>query len=265
MVQRITISAAQLKEGVIWLSDDQQHYLCRVLRLPAGAKFIAQNGEGRQWLAQLAEADVREKSVKKSASEAKSNRTAALPSQAQILSELAATALHAAPIRLVAALPKGNSFDEVVRQTTELGVTHIYPVISDRTLLKPSDNKLVRWRRIATEASEQSERGTVPAIFPPERFSTLLTHADWEGHRYICAARQQSPHLLSQLQIDLMSGESPAVNLMVGPEGGWTSAEITDAIALEYKVVALGSVILRAVTAPVTALSLIAAVRELLT
>ncbi|MEL7140848.1 MAG: 16S rRNA (uracil(1498)-N(3))-methyltransferase [Cyanobacteria bacterium J06554_3] len=261
MVQRITISAAQLKEGAIWLRDDQQHYLCRVLRLSAGAKFIAQDGEGRQWLAQLAEASGNEIS----ASEASRNRTAALPSQAQILNELATTAVHSAPIRLVAALPKGNSFDEVVRQTTELGVTHIYPVISDRTLLKPSDNKLVRWRRIATEASEQSERGTVPTIFPPERFRTLLTHADWGGHRYICAARQQSPHLLSQLQIDLMSGESPAVNLMVGPEGGWTSAEITDAIALEYKVVTLGPAILRAVTAPVTALSLIAAVRELLT
>ncbi|MEO1391272.1 MAG: RsmE family RNA methyltransferase, partial [Cyanobacteria bacterium J06634_6] len=130
------------------LCDELQHYLCRVLRLSAGAKFIAQDGEGRQWLAQLAEASGNEIS----ASEASRNRTAALPSQAQILNELATTAVHSAPIRLVAALPKGNSFDEVVRQTTELGVTHIYPVISDRTLLKPSDNKLVRWRRIATEA-----------------------------------------------------------------------------------------------------------------
>lgn len=262
MVQRITIDAAQLKEGTIWLRDDQQHYLCRVLRLSAGAKFIAQDGEGCQWLARLSEASVCETRSRETRG---NNAAALLPSQAQVLNEIVATTLNTAPIRLIAALPKGNSFDEVVRQTTELGVTHIYPVISDRTILKPSDNKLARWRRIATEASEQSERGTVPTISPPERFRTLLTHADWEGHRYICAARQQSPHLLSQLQIDLMPGESLPVNLMVGPEGGWTSAEITDAIALEYKVVALGPVILRAVTAPVTALSLIAAVRELLT
>lgn len=249
MVQRITIKPSQHQGMQIALESDQVHYLHRVLRLQAGDRFIAQDGKGQQWLAalnaSLTEADV-----------------------VEVLST-AEKPLSTAPLRLVAALPKGNSFDQVVRQATELGVTHIYPVMSDRSLLKPSKNKLARWQRIAAEASEQSERITVPDIFEPIGFSTLLNSTDFAqiaSHDlcYLCATRQDSPHLLSKIQIDLMSGDSLGVILMVGPEGGWTSNEITDAIASGCKVVSLGSVILRSVTASITALSLVAAARELL-
>ncbi|MEL6900580.1 MAG: 16S rRNA (uracil(1498)-N(3))-methyltransferase [Cyanobacteria bacterium J06606_4] len=243
MVQRLTIEASQRQGETITLRQEQTHYLCRVLRLRSGDRFIAQDGQGQQWLAAIGPS----------------------LSQADIIETVATThAPPAAPIRLLAALPKGNSFDQVVRQTTELGVTHICPIISDRTLLKPSDNKLSRWRRIAQEASEQSERVTVPEISPPVDFQAALTLFDKQSLRYLCATRQSAPHLLQKIQIDLISGDLRAINFMVGPEGGWTSTEITDAISAGYKVVSLGTVILRAVTAPVTALSLITAARELL-
>ncbi len=268
MVQRITIGSDQLQgTSLIVLQADQVHYLVRVLRLKAGDRFIAQNGQGEQWLAALSEQ----------------------AHQAQILETLSLRPQLAPPLRLIAALPKGNSFDQVVRQTTELGVTHIYPVMSDRTLLKPKGNKLERWQRIAQEASEQSERGTVPEIFEPVSFITLITQPPWEGPlkenpekhpeeqqlkqnnlelRYLCAARAQSPHLLSHLlthqSTHLTSADVHSVVLAIGPEGGWTSHEITVATQQGYKVVSLGTAILRAVTAPITALSLVAAARELL-
>ncbi|MEL6159775.1 MAG: 16S rRNA (uracil(1498)-N(3))-methyltransferase [Cyanobacteria bacterium J06623_5] len=243
MVQRLTIDVSQHQGETITLRREQTHYLCRVLRLRPGDRFIAQDGQGHQWLAAIG------KSL----------------AQAHIVETMTATTEpHAGPLRLLVALPKGNSFDQVVRQTTELGITHICPIISDRTLIKPSDNKLARWRRIAQEASEQSERVTVPEILPPVDFQTALTLFDEKALRYICATRQSAPHLLQKIQIDLTSEYLPGVNFMVGPEGGWTSTEITDAITAGYKVVSLGTVILRAVTAPVTALSLITAARELL-
>jgi len=244
MVQRITISASQRKENLFYLEAEQVHYLRRVLRLTTGDRVIAQDGLGSQWLVALSEQ----------------------PGQAEIV-ETIATAQQSssvAPLRLIAALPKGNGFDQVVRQATELGVSHIHPVISDRTLLKPKGNKLERWRRISQEASEQSERITVPKIFSPVDLNVCLEQANWEGLRYICATRQHSPHLLAELQADLTSENLLGVSLMVGPEGGWTADEITVAIRKGYKVVTLGSAILRAVTASVTALSLVAAARELL-
>lgn len=241
-VQRITISADQRQAGLLTLAADQRHYLLRVLRLRAGDRFIAQDGQGQQWLAALTEQ----------------------PDQADILEALIARA-PTAPLRLIAALPKGNGFDQVVRQTTELGVTHIYPVLSDRTLLKPSASKLTRWRRIAQEAAEQSEQVSVPEIFDPIDFRQCLAQVDSEGLRYLCAARTDCPHLLAHLQTHLTSSApSLAVTLAIGPEGGWTAAEITDATAQGYEVVSLGAAVLRAVTAPITALSLITAARELL-
>ncbi len=242
MVQRITIDADQRQEESLSLRPDQAHYLRRVLRLNAGDRFIAQDGR-EQWLATLSDCTDRAHLIE----------VIAPPS--------AKTAL---PIRLAAALPKGNSFDQVVRQATELGVTHIYPVLSDRTLLRPSSNKLDRWQRIAQEASEQSERITVPEILSPIDFQQLIIQSDWEGIRYICAARQDSPHLLPKIQSDLMSVDLPDVTLLIGPEGGWTSVEITVATENGYQIVSLGPAILRAVTASVTALSLVAAARDLL-
>lgn len=263
MVQRVTIKAQQCQGKFINLEKDQIHYLTRVLRLGAGDRFIAQDGLGHQWVAVLTKQ----------------------PNQADIIEAVhAPDTQRVAPLRLIAALPKGNSFDQVVRQTTELGVTHLYPVLSDRTLLRPSDRKLARWQRIAQEASEQSERITVPEVFPPIAFQQCLKQIAREGGqstaqtdppnsnelRYICVARRdkQTPHLLAQLIAQktkhLAPADSPGVTLAVGPEGGWTSQEITDAITESYETVSLGSVILRSVTAPITALSLVIATREAL-
>ncbi len=276
MVQRITIEQQQYHPivnssppaALIHLDSDQVHYLLRVLRLKTGDRFIAQNGQGQQWLAALAE---------------QNNR-------AQVIESLSNDPLSTAPVQLIAALPKGNSFDQVVRQATELGVTHIYPVLSDRTLLKPSANKLARWRRIAQEASEQSERITVPEVFDPNQFETCLKQVQHSAQneksnqfplKYICVARNKfsspaisatdscdRPHLLAHLLTHQRAQPAPenlpSIVIAVGPEGGWTQREIAVAISYQYKTVALGSVILRAVTAPITALSLVAAARELL-
>ena len=242
MVQRITVTGNQLTETRLVLTSDQSHYLRRVLRLNSGDRFIAQDGSGRQWLAVLGEQI----------------------DQAHITTTISAACSTTSPLRLAAALPKGNSFDQVVRQATELGVTHIYPLLSDRTLLKPSASRLVRWHRIAQEAAEQSERATTPEIFSPLTLPQFVIQSNWSGTRYICAARQASCHLLSRIQHDLVSVDSRDVTLLIGPEGGWTSAEITVATENGYVIVSLGSAILRAVTASVTALSLVNAARELL-
>jgi 16S rRNA (uracil1498-N3)-methyltransferase len=243
MVQRITINPQQCVGSVLRLKADQMHYLCRVLRLRAGDRFIAQDGQGQQWLAALSDQLDR----------------------AQVIEQMQSSSAVQLPLRLIAALPKGNSFDQVVRQSTELGVTHIYPVMSDRSLLQPSSHKLTRWQRIAQEAAEQSERVSVPEIFTPTDFRACLSQISLKtDFCYLCAARTESPHLLKQLLADLASASSRGVTLAIGPEGGWTSDEIAVAFKCGYEVVSLGSVILRSATAPVAALSLVTAARELL-
>jgi 16S rRNA (uracil1498-N3)-methyltransferase len=133
------------------------------------------------------------------------------------------------------------------------------PVISDRTLLHPSPRKLERWRRIAQEAAEQAEREIVPEIIEPTDFSAALKAANETNcHGYLAVARQEAPHLLTCLS----PLPDSAIAIATGPEGGWTPAEIEAAIAVGFTPISLGRRVLRAVTAPITALSITAAAIE---
>ncbi|MBE9008048.1 16S rRNA (uracil(1498)-N(3))-methyltransferase [Fortiea sp. LEGE XX443] len=235
--QRIAIAPSQLQQSQILLTPQQLHYLGRVLRLRDGDRFIAMDGLGKWWLAQLT------------------------GEQAQILETLSVETELPVTITLMVALPKGNGFDEVVRCCTELGVTCIVPVISDRTLLNPSLQKLERWRRIAAEAAEQSERAFVPTILEPVAFNTALLSTA-SPQKYICEGRGNYPHFSNCLPNKEQITNDQGLIIATGPEGGWTEKEIENAIAANFQPVSLGRRILRAVTAPIVALSLVTAACE---
>ncbi len=234
-MQRIAIATSQLQDQQILLTDEQYHYLSRVLRLKAGDRFIAMDGVGTWWLAALEEAQ-----------------------SAQIIEQIAVQTELPVTITLMAALPKGNGFDDVVRYCTELGVSKIVPIISDRTLLHPSSQKLERWRRIAGETAEQSERAIVPTISEPVTCAEAISSIT-AIYRYLCVARGSNMHLKTAI-----SAVPPASEIVIaiGPEGGWTTAEIEKANCANFQNVSLGKRILRAVTAPIVALSVIAATFE---
>lgn len=249
-LQRIAIAPSQKQQEQIILTAEQQHYLCRVLRLGDGDRFIAMNGKGQWWLTEIT------------------------GTQAKVLEKLEIENQELpTPITLISALPK-NGFDEVVRCCTELGVTCIAPVISKRTLLKPSPQKLQRWQKIAQEAAEQSERAFVPEVLEPVSFNLSLSSLpDWQNfvtqqQRYICTARSESLHLLTSLSQQKYiddNQKSSHIWIATGPEGGWTDKEIDLAIETGFEAVSLGKRVLRSVTAPIVALSVIAGVSESIT
>jgi 16S rRNA (uracil1498-N3)-methyltransferase len=268
-LQRLVIAPNQLLGEHVHLTTEQQHYLSRVLRLQIGDRFIAMDGKG-WWLAVLTN-----------------------PAQAELLEPIAAHTELPITVTLLIALPK-SGMDDIVRQTTELGVHQIVPILSQRTVLKPSPQKRDRWQRIAQEAAEQSERQLIPQISAPQSWTEALSQ--WNTQQsacYLCEARGDYPHLLTCLigsrefsygdasrtgvgsregGVRLDASEAsfqpiqpiqlPAVTIAIGPEGGWTEAEVKGAIAAGYQPVSLGARILRAVTAPVLALSLVGAVYE---
>lgn len=235
-LQRITIAAEQLQGEKIALGADRWHYLVRVLRLQVGDRFIAMTGMGQAWLAQLGAGG-----------------------EAQILEAIAQRNELPVAITAIVALPKGQGFDDIVRAGTELGATTFVPVIAARTLLKPNSNKLERWRRIATEAAEQSERAWVPEVRAPISFEAALAVARLqapEAQRFICIARQDVSHL------GRIARTTGSITVATGCEGGWTEAEIAAAIAAGFEPVALGRRILRAVTAPIAALAALSVALE---
>jgi 16S rRNA (uracil1498-N3)-methyltransferase len=231
-LQRLTVSPDQIVGRQIQLSAQQRHYLRNVLRLGEGDRFIAIDGRGNSWLASLA----------------------AHREGAELLEPVIAKTELPISVTLLIALPK-NGMDDIVRQSTELGVERIQPVISDRTILKPSAQKGDRWQRIAQEAAEQCERQIIPAVLPPVSWTKALQTWNRDSATcFLCEARGNHPHLLS-----LLRPPTASIAIAVGTEGGWTEREIERAIAAGYQMVSLGDRILRAVTAPLVALSLIAA------
>jgi 16S rRNA (uracil1498-N3)-methyltransferase len=239
-LQRLVIAPTQRQNQEISLTQAQQHYLVRVLRLVKNDHFIAMDGQGSWWLSEL------DSSLK----------------QAKIIESINVQTELLVTVTLMAALPK-NGFDDIVTQATELGVACIVPLKSDRTLLVPSPQKLQRWQRLSQEAAEQSERQIVPTILDPVSFAASLEmSANIATQRYICVTRSDAPTLLSclshqKLQLDHQQPRS--ILIATGPEGGWTTAEVEQAINAGFQAVSLGRRILRAVTAPLVALSLVAA------
>lgn len=240
-LQRLVIAPTQRQDQEISLTQAQQHYLVRVLRLAKNDCFIAMDGQGSWWLSEL---------------------DASL-TQAKIIELLDVKSELPVTVTLLAAMPKGNGFDDVVTQATELGVACILPLKSDRTLLVPSPQKLQRWRRLAQEAAEQSQRQIVPTILDPVDFSASLEISkNLAAQRYMCVTSSDAPHLLSCLRdqkLQLNNQQPLSIVIATGPEGGWTTAEVEQAINAEFQAVSLGRRIFRAVTAPMVALSLIAA------
>ncbi|MFM5898129.1 MAG: RsmE family RNA methyltransferase, partial [Dolichospermum sp.] len=189
-LQRITINPQQIQENQLLLTPQQQHYLLRVLRLRDGDQFIAMNGMGKLWLTKLQGI------------------------QGELVETLEVKTELPVSITLMISLPKGNGFDEVIRYCTELGVTCIAPIFSDRSLLNPSSQKLERWRRIASESAEQSERTVIPTIREPVAFKTAINE-NTASHSYICEARGDYPHIKQVINNTNIAKE---IIIAIGPE-----------------------------------------------
>jgi 16S rRNA (uracil1498-N3)-methyltransferase len=238
-LQRLAIAAHQCTAQTIQLTSEQQHYLTRVLRLKEGDRFIAILDQGQWWLAQLQNT----------------------LTEAQLIEPIAAETELAQPITLIAALPKGQGFDDVVRMVTELGVTTLIPLLTARTLVNPSEQKLERWRRIATEAAEQSCRQVVPEIFAPISFAQALDLVQSDRfalqHLFI-SVTDNTANTATNFLDALRKTPKQGILILVGPEGGWTPDEQTAAIAQGFTSVSLGHRVLRAITASIAVIAIAA-------
>jgi 16S rRNA (uracil1498-N3)-methyltransferase len=160
---------------------------------------------------------------------------------------------------LIACLIKGEKMDFVLQKATELGVSEIVLMESSRTIVKfkrdDKNAKLTRFRKILKEAAEQSRRTAIPRLDNVFSFSNLK---DVEADIKIIAYEGEEGPTTSFNKIvnNIKPGQTVAV--LVGPEGGFSEDEVEYAERLKFKKVSLGKRILRAETASIYALSVIA-------
>jgi len=155
-------------------------------------------------------------------------------------------------LTLVIALSRGDRMDTVVQKATELGVRRILPVISERTGVRLDaarlEKKREHWRKIAISACEQCGRNLLPHIEGAVPLRDALEH----------------PPVTHDLNLVLHPGMAPALlpatctslSLLIGPEGGFSGAEVQAAQDAGFEGIALGPRILRTETAPLAAITL---------
>jgi len=211
------------------LTPAQAHYLGTVLRRTSGDAVRVFNGRDGEWLAHVA-------TVRRDLA------TLAVATQIRPQSP-------DADLWLVFALLKRDATDLVVQKATELGAAAILPVLTERTnTARVNESRLAA---IAVEAAEQSERLTVPTIHRPAPLAAVL--ATWPPDRRLHAAIERSD------AAPLRPATGPAA-LLVGPEGGFTPAELD--LLHRHPLVTpatLGPRVLRAETACLAGLALLQA------
>lgn len=226
--------AQALKPGdIIALEPDRAHYLLTVLRLRAGQIVRIFNDSGAEFEARLITA----------------NRRKAELSIAEAMEKNTESSLR---ITLVLAMSRGRSLDYAIQKAVELGVYEIVPVITEFGNAGPNpdrlQNKMTHWRHIIIGASEQCGRNRLTILHEPRPFERGIGH-NGPATRLIF----HPGHAVSMAQA---APRDRSLALILGPEGGFSAAEIALAGRRHCRVSGLGPRILRAETAVIAAITL---------
>lgn len=154
---------------------------------------------------------------------------------------------------LLLSIVKFDAFEWALEKATELGVSTIVPLAaarSEKALLDVAAKRAERWKKILLEASQQSRRLRVPSLSQLTKPEAAFS-AQKEGLRVMLSERPDAPRLRT-----VLDGQNSAkAMLAIGPEGGWTDAEIEAARTAQFREASLGQLILRTETAVIAALA----------
>ena len=218
----------------IELGAAQTRHISQVLRLRAGAGVTLFDGRGGEYPA-IIEATQRNRTRVRTATHDPVEREA----------PLAVTLWHG--------VCRGERMDQVIQKATELGVTRIQPLLTERTVVKLAASRLPRklehWQRVAISACEQSGRNRIPEVLAPLSLADCLPTVGSYGTRLLL--HPAAAATLGSVRID----SAAPLLLCTGPEGGFSDAEVATAVASGLHAVSLGPRVMRTETAPLAALA----------
>jgi 16S rRNA (uracil1498-N3)-methyltransferase len=216
----------------VTVTGDEAHYLIRVRRHRKADRVELRTPAGRRFTAVVEQLD----------------RSAAT----LLIEDELASAPDPSPVRLIVAIPKRQLLDEVIRRISEVGAGRLSPVTCERSVVDPGPARVERWRRIASESMRQCGRAT-PLVIDPVRplGEALADAAETELRVALHPDDDGAPPLL-----ELLGERPPSIALAVGPEGGFSEAELALAAEHGYRPARLGPLIMRIETAAVIAAGL---------
>lgn len=223
--------ATDLTGTRVTLASADAHYLGTVLRMRKGAQVTVFNGRGDERLATIERLDRRQAELGLGA------RLAALPEPA-------------VETTLIQALVKNDAMDLIVQKATELGVSRIHAVQTEHSVVRRdaprADRRLAHWQRIAQSACEQSGRHSPPVLAAYASLSECFSGLPNDTLKLAL-----DPHAPSVGRA--LPRAAARVCLLVGPEGGFSTADRVQINAAEFTAIRLGPRTLRAETAAIAA------------
>ncbi len=241
-MRRFFTEPENIKDGQAVLIEDAGH-ITKVLRMSAGDEILIFDGSGTEYTARLTEIDKR-------------------ACRAEIINAVQTTAEPNLSVALFQGIPKAGKMEQIVQKAVELGAAEIYPVMMDRCVVhldseKDKNNKAERWGKVAQEAVKQCGRGRVPQVHIPINFQQAIEKmSDFDlalmPYEELGHAGQRG------LKEVLQKKNYRSVAVLIGPEGGFSGAEVATVTAKGTPLtVGLGTRILRTETAGSTVLSVI--------
>lgn len=232
-LSRFFVSPDQIVEGYVALASEEAHKIGHVLRMKAGDEIAVLDGSGSVYRCRLTEVGAR--------------AVARIEGTERLRTE------PSTPIILAQALPKGDKLELVVRQCTEAGAAGVWVLETERCVTRldarKAASRIARLQRVAREAAEQSSRAKLPEVLGVFGLSEALERA--RGGSVVLLYEGDAPPLREEL------GKARALPLvlMIGPEGGFSDAEVALAVSSGAGLASLGPRVLRTETAGVVALA----------
>lgn len=232
-VPRIFTSQIITGDQILALEEAPSHHLSKVLRMQVGRELVLFNGRGGEFSGRIHAINKKQVDVAVGTFNAE-NRQSPLE------------------LELAIGLSRGERMDWVLQKATELGVTHITPLFTERTEVKLAgerlDKKLDHWQQILISACEQCQRNLLPELRAPRPLDEWLAGSD--------AQRIFVLHHRDHRGLPVKEALA-SVALLIGPEGGLSDGEIQRALTAGCAPLTLGPRVLRTETAPLAAISLV--------
>ncbi len=240
-LQRFFLPPTALTNKTARFSPEQAAQIRTVLRLRPGARVLALDNQGFEYEVELE--TVRSDSA-----------------AGRIVERRAASGEPSTRLTLYLGLTRREKFEWMLQKCTEIGAAAFAPFSSSRTLVQDvheTGKKTERWLRILQEAAEQSRRGLIPELLPAVRFEQALDGARRENDLTLVAWEEEHALELGSALAGVKKRGQPRVAVFIGPEGGFSEAEIQQAQATGIKAVTLGARTLRMETAAIVATALV--------
>lgn len=151
-------------------------------------------------------------------------------------------------LTLATALPKGPRQDVLIEKCTELGVSAIQPLVTERSIASASAHRLNKWRQTTIEAAKQSNQCWLPELRPPQPLTAVLADLSPFDLKLLTVTCEW-PNASPVGEINLRSARR--IIVLVGPEGGWAGEEVEAIVEAGAKPVTLGPNVLRVETAAI--------------